>query len=253
MTQQPQQVSNLFKLEYPQTVGIYDTYDDAQKVVDYLADQRFPVQNLCIVGTELRSVERVLGRRSWGTVILAGLQNGLTTGIMMALLMSLFVQNVNFVVLIVYALLIGIVVGIIFAALGYWASRGKRDFTSVSQTVATKYEVLAEHKVVGQARDMVAQMPGFKAAQFDPRTVNQQMAAAHGYSQQQPYPQQPYPPQGYPQQGYPQQGYPVAQPDPQQPGYAQPGYPQPGFPVVPEAGLPGTPSTANAPDDPPRS
>ena len=48
----PQQPSSLFELEFPQSVGIYNTYADAQKAVDYLSDEKFPVQNLAIVGTE---------------------------------------------------------------------------------------------------------------------------------------------------------------------------------------------------------
>ena len=225
MTQPNPRLSSLFKLEYPQSVGVYNTYDEAQKVVDFLADARFPVENLCIVGTELRSVERVLGRRSWGTVIGQGVQSGVSTGLMITLLMWLFVPNDNPLLLALYALGIGIIVGIGMAALGYWMARGKRDFTSVSQTIATKYEVLAEHKVVGQARELVTGMPGAKAAQFNPAGAPGAgpVPQAPGYGQPygaqapQPYPQvhQPY---GQAQQPW---GY------GQQPGpYGQPGYPQ---------------------------
>ena len=45
-------------------MGIYTTYAEAQKAVDYLADEHFDVQNLAIVGTDLKSIERVLGRRT---------------------------------------------------------------------------------------------------------------------------------------------------------------------------------------------
>ena len=38
MTQPKSKLSSLFKLEYPQSVGVYNTYDEAQKAVDYLAD-----------------------------------------------------------------------------------------------------------------------------------------------------------------------------------------------------------------------
>lgn len=222
-------LSSLFQLEYPQSVGVYNTYDDAQRVVDFLADEKFPVQHLAIVGTELRSVERVLGRRNWGTVILAGVQNGVTTGIMISLLMMLFVQEAaaNPFVIIIYALLIGIFVGVVMSSISYWAARGKRDFTSVSQTIATKYEVLAEHKVAGQARGLVATMPGARAAQFDVGWAAQQ--PGYGYPQQPgypaAYPQPTYPPQAYPQPGFPPSGYP----------YIAPGYPQPGQDLGPAA------------------
>jgi hypothetical protein len=162
------QPSSLFELQFPQSVGLYNSYDDAQRAVDYLADEKFEVQNLAIVGTELKSVERVLGRRNWGTVITSGVQSGLSTGLLVALVLLIFTPaGVNFLALFVVALGIGIVLGIGFAALGYALSRGRRDFTSISQTVATKYEVLCEHKVAAQAREMLQNLPGARAAQFE--------------------------------------------------------------------------------------
>jgi len=206
MTQAHPTMTDLFKLEYPQSVGVYDTYNEAQKAVDFLADSHFPVQNLCIVGTELRSVERVLGRRTWGTVLGQGLQNGLSTGIMVSLLLWVLQPGVNVLQLFLVGLSMGLIIGLVFAVLGYAMARGRRDFNSVSQTVATKYELLAEHKVAQQARELVATMPGARAAMFAPQAS--QLA----------YPQQPYPQQGYGQPGY-------GQPYPQQ-GYGQPGYGQ---------------------------
>jgi hypothetical protein len=227
MSQPTPRLSSLFKLEYPQSVGVYGTYDEAQQVVDFLADSRFPVENLCIVGTELKSIERVLGRRSWGTVIGQGVQSGLSTGVMITLLMWIFMPAANFLFLVVSALAIGIFVGVLMAALGYWMSQGKRDFRSVSQTMATKYELLAEHKVAGHARELIGSMPGARAAAFNPVQVNPGQGGpaypASGYPQQgygQPYPPV-YPPQGY-GQPYPQQ-YPA----PTQTPYAAPPQVQP--------------------------
>ena len=162
------QPSSLFELQFPQSVGIYNTYDEAQRAVDYLADEKFEVQNLAIVGTDLKSVERVLGRRNWGTVVAGGVQSGISTGLLVAVLLLIFSPSgVNFLALFVVALGIGIVLGIGFAALGYALSRGRRDFTSISQTVATKYEVLCEHKVAAQAREMLLNLPGARAAAFE--------------------------------------------------------------------------------------
>jgi hypothetical protein len=47
------------------TVGSYTSYLDAQKAVDYLADQQFPVHLVSIVGNDLKMVERVTGRLSY--------------------------------------------------------------------------------------------------------------------------------------------------------------------------------------------
>ncbi len=210
MTQPNPRLSSLFELEYPQTVGVYDGYPQAQAAVDYLADQKFAVENLAIVGTDLKSVERVTGRRNWGTVMVQGLQSGLSTGLMVTFILWFLQPQTNPLVLLPGALLIGILIGIAFAAIGYAASRGKRDFNSISQTVANKYELLCEHKVAGQARELLTRMPGARAAAFDPRNQPWQP------------PQQQYPPQaGYPQQPY---GQPPAQQAPygQQQTYGQP-------------------------------
>ncbi len=55
----PGRASAMFNLEYPQSVVVVDDYVTAQKIVDQLSDKEFPVENLCIVGTDLKTVERV--------------------------------------------------------------------------------------------------------------------------------------------------------------------------------------------------
>lgn len=242
MTQPHPRLSSLFELEYPQSVGIYDSYAHAQAAVDHLADQKFAVENLAIVGTDLKSVERVTGRRNWGTVLMTGLQNGISTGLMVTFILWFLQPQMNPLMLLPGALAIGILIGIVFAAIAYLSARGKRDFKSITQTVAAKYEVLSEHKVAGQARELLAGMPGARAAAFDPR--NQPAAwppPGQQYPQQQypqPYPQagqQPGQPQAYgqdaTQQPYPPQQYgqAPAQPFDQgvQPSYGQPAATQP--------------------------
>ena len=44
-----------------QVIGSYDTYVEAQRAVDYLSDQQFPVQHVSIVGSDLK----VDGTRLW--------------------------------------------------------------------------------------------------------------------------------------------------------------------------------------------
>ena len=53
-------------------VGSYDNYQQAQRAVDFLSDEKFPVENVTIIGSDLRMVERVTGRLSWGRAIGAG-------------------------------------------------------------------------------------------------------------------------------------------------------------------------------------
>ncbi|MDR1851300.1 MAG: hypothetical protein LBR21_01410 [Propionibacteriaceae bacterium] len=156
---------NLFRLQFPQSVGLFATYEEAQKVVDFLAEKNFPVENLAIVGTDLKSVERVVGKRNWGTVLLSGLSQGVMTGLMVALLMWVVFPTMNFLVILLYAMVIGIVLGLVFAAISQLVGK-KRDFNSVSQIVAARYEVLCEHKFVAQAKDLIAQIPGIHQAEY---------------------------------------------------------------------------------------
>ena len=167
MSFQRPQAGSMFELEFPQSVGIFNSYADAQKAVDYLADEKFAVQNLAIVGTDLKSVERVLGRRSWRTVLSSGVSSGVSTGLIVGIIMLIFTRPASVLVLILSCLALGVAIGLAFAAAGYAMTRGKRDFTSVTQTVATKYEVLCEHKVAAQAREMLNQLPGARAAAFE--------------------------------------------------------------------------------------
>jgi hypothetical protein len=147
-------------LQYPMSLGVYDTYPQAQHVVDYLADHDFPVQNVAIVGTELKSIERVTGRLTRGKVALAGAVSGLWIGLFVGIAFALFSDRGQLGCLITTPLL-GAVFGLIWSQLGFTAATqsGTRDFASVSQIVATKYEVLVEHNLAEQARSLLAAIP----------------------------------------------------------------------------------------------
>ncbi|TQL50153.1 hypothetical protein FB467_1256 [Ornithinicoccus hortensis] len=146
-------------LNYPMSLGVFDQYQDAQRAVDYLSDQQFPVENCMIVGTDLRQVERVTGRLTMGRVALGGLVSGIWLGLFVGLIFALFGTVGDTLVTVLSCVAFGAVFALIWAMLGYGMTRGKRDFTSVSQVVATRYEVLTEHKFAQQARDLLADLP----------------------------------------------------------------------------------------------
>jgi Heat induced stress protein YflT domain len=151
--------ANPLRLQFPQSLAVYDDYAAAQKTVDFLSDNKFPVEHLMIVGTDLKRVERITGRLTTGRVALGGLLSGLWLGLFVGLIFSLFVDE-NILAMIVSTMLLGAVFGIVWALIGYAFTRGQRDFSSVTQVVATKYEVLVEHKVAGEARELLAKLPG---------------------------------------------------------------------------------------------
>lgn len=142
-------------LAYPLSLGVFDKYEDAQRAVDTLSDQGFPVENVLIVGTELKQLERITGRLTQGRVAVGGLLSGLWLGLFVGLVFSLFESSRSPVVVIGSTMAYGAIFGLVWALIGYRLTGGHRDFTSVSQVVATKYEVLSEHKVAEQARQIL--------------------------------------------------------------------------------------------------
>lgn len=139
-------------------VGSYATYEEAQRAVDHLADSDFPVRDVTIVGVDLMLVERIAGRLTWGRVLLQGAASGAWFGLFVGLLLSLFSSGGGSFVRIVVALVGGIVFGLAFAAVGYWGTRGRRDFTSSTQMVAGRYDVLCQPRNAEKARELLARL-----------------------------------------------------------------------------------------------
>ncbi|MCW2761753.1 MAG: rane protein [Marmoricola sp.] len=159
MSQQPNPrvPTTALTLEFPMSLGVYERYEQAQKAVDFLSDNEFPVQNCLIVGTDLKQVERITGRLTTGKVAAGGLISGVWLGLFVGLIVSLFGTGETLAI-ILSTMLFGAIFGLVWALAGYLATRGRRDFTSVSQVVATRYEVLVEHKFAEQGREILAKM-----------------------------------------------------------------------------------------------
>ncbi|MBC7291251.1 MAG: ECF transporter S component [Actinotalea sp.] len=141
-------------------IAAYDTYLEAQKAVDHLSDQEFPVQHVTIVGTDLRMVERVTGRLTYSRVALAGLASGAWFGLFVGILLSFFAAPTGGGSIIFPAIAIGAAFGILFSVISYAFTGGKRDFTSASQIVASQYAVLCETEHAHKARALLAELRG---------------------------------------------------------------------------------------------
>jgi hypothetical protein len=181
MSTQPNGLSRsraVLSLEYPMSLGRYDKYDKAQKAVDYLSDHEFPVQNVLIVGTDLKQLERVTGRLTRSRVAIGGLVSGAWLGLFVGLIFSLLDASGTGFGGVIVTVLFGAVFGLIWALIGYALTGGNRDFTSVTQVVATQYEVLVEHKFVQQGRELLAQMDPMAAAQAQVQAAREAEAAA---------------------------------------------------------------------------
>lgn len=179
------------------TVGSYNSYLDAQKAVDYLADQQFPVQMVSIVGNDLKMVERVTGRLTYPRVALSGALSGMWFGLFVGIMLSFFSTTPGY-FSIVTSVLMGAAFFMLFGIVTYAMQRGKRDFTSTSQVLATNYDVVVSFEAANEARRLLHQLP---MTQHDASAS----AGTAGYSQRdyQHQPYQPGPGQGSDQPGQP--------------------------------------------------
>jgi hypothetical protein len=139
------------------TVATYSDYESAQEAVDRLSDDGFPVENLDIVGSDLRTVERVVGRMTKSKAASAGAVSGAWFGLLIGLLVGLFTSGPAWVGLIIGGLGIGAVWGAVAGYAGHAATRGRRDFASLKTLIANRYDVIARGGTAEQARQMLVQ------------------------------------------------------------------------------------------------
>lgn len=136
-------------------LGSYDTYAEAQSVVDRLAKADFTIADLSIIGSDLKIVERVTRKLSWSRAALEGALSGAWFGLFIGLLLTFFTTPINW-SFVVAALLIGAVAGMFFRLISYGISRRSRDFDSQTQVLATQYQVLVAGEHLAKAQDALS-------------------------------------------------------------------------------------------------
>lgn len=141
-------------------LGTYDTYLEAQSVVDRLSKAEFDVKQLAIVGNDLKTVERVTGKLTYARAALTGALSGAWIGLFLGLVLSLFTpptpQSFGFVGA---AALIGAGFGMILGLANYAISRRRRDFTSTHQVLASNYQVIIDPQLTAKAQQTLAEHP----------------------------------------------------------------------------------------------
>jgi hypothetical protein len=138
------------------TVARFDDYETAQRAVDRLSDDGFPVENLDIVGSELRLVERVTGRLTRGRAAGAGALSGLWAGLLFGILIGLFTSGHSFLAVAATGAALGVLWGAAFGYVAHARTKGQRDFSSVRQLVATHYDLIARGGTVDRARNLLS-------------------------------------------------------------------------------------------------
>jgi len=247
-------------------LGRYESYLDAQKVVDYLADNDFPVASVTIVGNDLKTVEHVTAKLSYPKVAIAGAAQGAMFGLFVGLILSIFGSTAANPMQLVSAVGLGMAIWMIFGVVSYSFRKGKRDFASSSQVLATSYDVVVAFEHAAAARAMASKLPMSHVdahrsapAWAPPQAAGPVPGPPAGAEQVPPAPstsgyhdlpdgrpqfgvridtQHPVPAVGE-QEAAPAAGAPAPQSDGGQPDGGQP---DAGAPAAPEAGEPAAPS-----------
>ncbi len=144
------------------TIATYQTYPEAQRAVDYLSDQNFPVEHIAIVGEGVRLVEQITGRVNYWKAAYNGALNGAVAGIIVGFIVGLFNWVAPFasaLALAAWGFLIGLIVGAIVGVIVYALSRGRRDFSSVSTIQVDHYTLLADQSVADEAGRLLEALP----------------------------------------------------------------------------------------------
>lgn len=128
-------------IEGQQRVASFRDYTQAQHLVDRMSDDGFPVEHVRIIGDGVRTVEQVTGRMTKGRAALAGAGTGAWFGLFVGLLLGLFAVLTAWFLILLFSVLFGAVWGAIFGFVAHWATRGRRDFSSIRTLQAQRYDV----------------------------------------------------------------------------------------------------------------
>jgi hypothetical protein len=145
-------------------VASFTLYEEAQRAVDFLSDEKFPVQRIAIVGEGLQLVEQVTGRLTWWKATVKGLLNGAVTGLFLGWLLGLFhiiEPLVSAIGLAIWGLCFGAFVGAVLGLIAYASTGGRRDFTSVGSMQAEQYDILVDTDVADEDQRLLSQAPNY--------------------------------------------------------------------------------------------
>lgn len=135
-------------------IASYDNYAEAEAAVDHLADRHFPVERIAIIGRDVKLVEQVTGRITYPTAAAHGAAAGALPGALIGWIFGLldWVDPLtSSLLLAIYGLLFGAVVGGLLNIAVYAMQRGRRDFATTHAMQPSRYDILADAEVADQA------------------------------------------------------------------------------------------------------
>lgn len=140
--------------EVGQPVASFPTYDAAQKAVSSLIAGEVPARDIAIVGQDLRSVEKVTGRLGYASAARSGAINGVLLGLLFSAILVIGSPSVP-IQAFVGVLFVGIAIGMLLSIITYSFVRRRRDYASVMQVVADRYEVTVTPASLHRARQIL--------------------------------------------------------------------------------------------------
>jgi hypothetical protein len=144
-----------------EVIADFNQYPDALAFVDNLIKNNFPAGSVAIVGSDLRTVERIRGKVTYARMAISGAVTGSWMGLFFGLVFggatnpdgSLVFSGVD---PIATSVVIGVGLGMLFNVIRYSLSRNKKSFISQSSVVAAKYQVQVPAGLADQARAIPA-------------------------------------------------------------------------------------------------
>ena len=140
--------------ELGQVVASFPTYEAAQKAVSTLIAADIPARDIAIVGQGLRSIERITGRLGYASAARTGAINGVLLGLLFSAILVLGSPTVP-IQAFVGVLFVGVAIGMLMSIIAFAFVRRRRDFASVMQVLADRYEVSVADGSVQRARQVL--------------------------------------------------------------------------------------------------
>jgi formate-dependent nitrite reductase membrane component NrfD len=149
-----------------EVIAKFTNYAEAVAFVDGIIANGFPAGAVAIFGKDLRTVERVRGKMSYGRVAISGAVTGSWIGLFAGFVFggssatSAVTTTTSAFGSTFSTVLIGAGLGMLVNILRYSLMRNKRAFVSQSTVIASKYEVQVPSALADQASAAAAKSEG---------------------------------------------------------------------------------------------
>lgn len=132
------------------TVATYRNYETAQQAINSLAEADIDVSGMALVGSDVRVVERILGKLTWRRVAMAGAMRGLTFGLFLGIVFWLLVgEQIGIAILAMPVL--GVAFGMLLGIVTHTLTRKNRQYQSVQQIIPVSFDLVAPREVAASA------------------------------------------------------------------------------------------------------